>query len=105
MAVLADELRPSWLLLAGETAGVLDGHGAVIPEINQDNRAEIADLLGGSHGADVTGGMVAKVDSMLSLVETHPHLTIRIFSGLTAGLVDRLLRQPETAAGTRIMAG
>jgi isopentenyl phosphate kinase len=38
--------------------------------------------LEGSDGADVTGGMQAKVTGMLRLVEELPDLEVLIFSGL-----------------------
>jgi hypothetical protein len=46
--------------------------------------------------------MRSKVESMLQLVDTFPGLRIRIFSGLTAGLLADLLRQPELGPGTVI---
>ena len=99
---LAEDLRPSWLLLAGEVLGVLDAQGCVVAAITRHNYDEVAAALGGSRGTDVTGGMVSKVQSMLRLVDEHPQLSIRIFSGLEAGLMAALLREPETAVGTRI---
>jgi isopentenyl phosphate kinase len=100
MSYLVDPLRPSWLLLAGETPGVLDGEGQVIPAISRATLAAVLPALGGSRGTDVTGGMAAKVLSMLDLVDSFPELHIRIFSGLEAGAVEAVLRQPETGAGT-----
>lgn len=93
---------PSWLLLAGETAGVLDAQGQVIPVISSANLAAIRPALGGSRGTDVTGGMLSKVQAMLDLAAAHPGLSIRIFSGLEVGLLPRLLCVPETAVGSRI---
>ncbi|MBK8987835.1 MAG: isopentenyl phosphate kinase family protein [Chloroflexi bacterium] len=102
MMALAAALRPSWLLLAGEVPGVLDSQGRVVAAISQDNYDEVAAALGGSRGTDVTGGMAAKVHSMLRLVAEHPHLAIRIFSGLEEGLVTRLVVDGATAVGTLI---
>ncbi|MCA9975977.1 MAG: isopentenyl phosphate kinase family protein [Anaerolineales bacterium] len=106
MMALADMLplteRPSWLLLAGETEGVFDLAGAVIPRITPANFAAIRPALGGSRGTDVTGGMASKVQSMLQLTAAHPHLSIRIFSGLTPGTLAQVLADPETAVGTVI---
>ncbi len=97
----AEALRPSWLLLAGEVLGVLDERGQVVPTITRRNFAAVAAALGGSRGTDVTGGMAAKVESMLRLVDAHPHLAIRIFTGLEAGLVGQVLGNGgETAVGT-----
>ncbi len=98
MDFLTVEMRPRRLLLAGETPGVLDTQGQVIPRINRDNLHEHLPALGGSRGTDVTGGMIAKVTAMLDLVDTFPDLSIRIFSGLEPGLLGRLLTDPSTEA-------
>lgn len=100
MDFLTVEMRPRRLLLAGETPGVLDTQGQVIPRINRANLHEHLPALGGSRGTDVTGGMIAKVTAMLDLVDMFPDLSIRVFSGLEPDLVGRLLTDPSTAAGT-----
>jgi isopentenyl phosphate kinase len=102
MMFLAGTLRPSWLLLAGETPGVLDLEGQVVPLISEANLAEIAPALGGSRGTDVTGGMAGKVRSMLDLVHAQPQMQIRIFSGLEPGQVRHTLLTPAAASGTVI---
>jgi isopentenyl phosphate kinase len=104
MSYMAESLRPSWLLLAGETAGVLDSDGRVIPLISESNLSQIRPALGGSRGTDVTGGMLAKVLSMLALVDSHPQMTIRIFSGLEADQVQAVLLQPDSGPGTVLTA-
>lgn len=95
------------ILLAGETDGVyahysLNALGPVVPHITPNNWAEIQSGVGGSRGADVTGGMAGKVRDMLGLVSNHPHLHVQIFSGLVPGNVSAALRGLET--GTRISA-
>jgi isopentenyl phosphate kinase len=102
MMSLAETLRPSWLLLAGETPGVLDLNGQVVPLITAANLAEIAPALGGSRGTDVTGGMASKVRGMLDLVASKPQMQIRIFSGLEPGQVQQTLLTPQSASGTVI---
>lgn len=102
MMALADKIRPSWLLLAGETNGVYDLQQAVIPNISSTNIQEVESALGGSRGTDVTGGMATKVHSMLALVAAHPTMQIRIFSGLVANELKTVLIDPTTARGTRI---
>lgn len=97
--------RPSWLLLAGETPGVLDQNRTPIPLITPENFAAVRPALGSSRGTDVTGGMVSKVQQMLDLAQSIPHLRIRIFSGLDEGNLLRLLLAPETAVGTLIQQG
>jgi isopentenyl phosphate kinase len=79
---------------------VLDSDGQVIPAITPHNVAEIAAALRGSRGTDVTGGMAAKVYSMLDLAQQQPGLRIRIFSGLAVNHVKQILLQPDTAVGT-----
>ncbi|MCP5096711.1 MAG: uridylate kinase [Chloroflexi bacterium] len=102
MMAVAGEIRPSWLLLAGETPGVLDLNGNVIPTITQEILPDIESALGGSRGTDVTGGMASKVKSMLSLTATFPGLKIRIFSGLEAGILQQTILDPVSAPGTVI---
>lgn len=104
MMALAGEIRPSWLLLAGETTGVFDESGQIIPAISRENYAEIEAALGGSRGTDVTGGMASKVQSMLALVEQFPQLSIRIFSGLEPGNLAQTLLNPAEAGGTLLQA-
>ncbi|MCI0394169.1 MAG: uridylate kinase, partial [Chloroflexi bacterium] len=48
LSYLAAELRPAWFLLAGETAGVLDGRGEVVPVITRQNLEALSPALGGS---------------------------------------------------------
>jgi isopentenyl phosphate kinase len=102
LGYLAETFRPSWLLLAGETAGVLDTYGQVIPHINRQNLAEIQGALGASRGTDVTGGMAGKVIAMIVLAEKYPGLSIRIFSGLEPGSLQSILLNPDQAPGTEI---
>ena len=104
MMALVGEIRPSWLLLAGETTGVFDLEEQVIPTISQANYAEIEAALGGSRGTDVTGGMASKVQSMLALVEQFPQMSIRIFSGLEPGNLAHTLLNPAEAGGTLLHA-
>jgi len=104
MDYLVQTLRPSWLLLAGETEGVYDEAGKLIPAITPANFEAIRPALGGSRGTDVTGGMASKVEAMLHLVQAQSGLTIRIFSGLEPGNLQQLLLNPDQAIGTRISA-
>lgn len=99
---LAQALRPRWLLLAGETPGVLDLDGQVIPRITRATLPDVLPALGGSRGTDVTGGMASKVAAMLDLVDGLSGLTVRIFSGLEPGLLTTLLLDPTTSVGTRL---
>ena len=108
---LAPRLRPQRVVLVGEVPGVLTAdpssgaEGEVIDEITPATLPLLAETLGGSRGVDVTGGMVAKVAQMVSLVQTTPSLTcVQVITGLTPGLVERVLTDPKTRAGTCIAA-
>jgi isopentenyl phosphate kinase len=102
MTALTDVLQPTWLLLAGETDGVYNLDGDIIPTITRDNLPDIRAALGGSRGTDVTGGMLTKVMTMLDLIDAQPGLSIRIFSGLQAGAIENALRKPHRALGTEL---
>lgn len=102
LSYLADKLKPTWLLLAGETPGVLDEDGSTIPIISRDNIEEIRPTLGSSRGTDVTGGMASKVLSMLDLVQRQKNLQIRVFSGLVPGAIKKALTGDSTLEGTLI---
>ena len=104
LVYLAPFLHPSWILLAGETEGVYDQAGAVIPVISPVNLAAIRPALGGSRGTDVTGGMANKVEEMLRLAR-QTGARIRIFDGRVPDLLYELLRHGgDFATGTVIRA-
>ncbi|MCS7060854.1 MAG: isopentenyl phosphate kinase [Anaerolineae bacterium] len=86
-------LRVTRVLLAGETEGVYAGGdpSQVIPRITPANWETVRAGVGGSRGADVTGGMASKVQDMLRLVSEHPDVTACIFSGLIDRNVARAL--------------
>jgi isopentenyl phosphate kinase len=102
---LIREFQPAHILLAGEVAGVYEQRamtGAIIPVITPGNVEQFTSALGGSHGTDVTGGMLGKVNQMLDVVQHHPAIEARIFSGAVRGNVQRLLIDPSTPIGTVI---
>ncbi len=108
-AYLARRLRPARVILVGEVDGVFEADPVREPgarhvaQISRSNWDAIRVTLGGSHAADVTGGMLAKVEQMVALVRELPGLTVNILSGERAGaLQDALLVPPEAAAGTLI---
>jgi isopentenyl phosphate kinase len=105
LSFLAHRLRPDWLLLAGETDGVLDQYGAPIPLIGRQNLEQFRTVMGGSRGTDVTGGMLSKVEAMLALCDPLPALSVRIFNGLESGLLQSILMNPDQAVGTRLGSG
>lgn len=100
---LATQLKPAQILLLGEVEGVYDGQGQVIPHITPHNFPEVAAALGGSHGADVTGGMASKVRDMLNLALKVPDLQVRIMGGTRQGQLASILRG-TFAGGTLISA-
>lgn len=99
-------LRPTRILLAGETEGVYagpPGSGAPLVErITPGNWETLRSGVGGSRGADVTGGMAAKVADMLDLARAYPGLTACIFSGLVPGNLARAIQ--GAALGTTVAA-
>ena len=97
-------MRPERILLAGEVEGVLDSAGRRVPRVRPDEIDVIRKQLGGSHGVDVTGGMLSKVTGMLELVVEHPKVSVQIFSGRSAGLLESVLLHPETKTGTLLSA-
>lgn len=105
LAFLVPDLRPEWLLLAGETEGVYDEERKIVPAISRANLPELEPALGGSRGTDVTGGMAAKVRQMLALTDEYPELRVRLFSGLVEGRLREVLLKPEQASGTLIWRG
>ena len=106
-AYLAPILKPSRIILAGIVDGVFttdplkDPHARLIPEITPANFAQTESQLRGSHGVDVTGGMMDKVRKMLALVEREPEIQVQIVS---VGMVGRVLLEDRVRAGTLIHA-
>ena len=108
---LAPRLQPHRVLLVGEVAGVLSADpatgrpGDLIGEITPASLPALEQVLGGSRGVDVTGGMLAKVTEMVRLAQTVPSLTaVHLISGLVPGLVREALVDPFVPEGTRIHA-
>jgi isopentenyl phosphate kinase len=87
---LASLLRPQRIIMLGKVDGVLDRQGRVIPLINRENFSELRDSLQASDGvADVTGGMLHKVERSLEM-----GAPVSIINGLQPDLLlQALLRQ------------
>lgn len=66
---LKTTFKPKLIIEVGKTAGVYDDKGKTITEINSKNYKEIEKNLKGSHGADVTGGMVHKVTEAYQIAQ------------------------------------
>jgi isopentenyl phosphate kinase len=91
---LASQLQPQRILLAGIEQGVwLDypKRTQIAGVITPVSFPEIQGALKGSADTDVTGGMLDKVQQLLSLVTTQGGLTACIFSGEVAGNVRRVI--------------
>lgn len=91
---LAPALDARCILLAGLEAGVWEDFPAcsrLIPKITPSTYKQFTNSLGGSTAVDVTGGMIQKVNSMLSLTRKLPDLKALIFSGEEPGLVYQAL--------------
>lgn len=105
---LAPALAPSRMILAGEVDGVftadpqLDPAAQPVAAITPASLAGLVQSLGGSHGVDVTGGMVAKVSQAVALVARRPDLTITLCSGLIPNHLHQVLTRPDLPLGTRI---
>lgn len=96
------------ILLAGVESGVYADYPSgqtVIRELTPQLARAYGDAFQASGAVDVTGGMRAKVATMLQLVERVPGLTVHIFSGETPGLVRQALLDPEASVGTRLRGG
>jgi len=105
MHYLAHQLPPQRILLAGLEAAVWADYPARrrrVERLTPGTYQAIQEEVGGSHGADVTGGMKSKVELMLRLVEELPQVTVQIFSGEEAGNVEKALRGEQL--GTLISA-
>jgi len=105
---LVAHLHPQRLVLAGEVDGIYSADPLLfpaaqhIPSITPQTLSNLADGLGGSHGVDVTGGMRAKVQQAVAMVQANPGLEIIICSGLRPGALAAALAGER--AGTLICA-
>jgi isopentenyl phosphate kinase len=109
-AWLVPHLHPARIVLAGTVDGVYAQDPLIDPRAEQWTEITPATLpalrasLGGSHGVDVTGGMLSKVEEMVRLVLAYPRLEVRLISGLRRGAVRAALAGDEAAGGTVICA-
>ncbi len=107
-AYLAPIVKPSRIILAGMVEGVYtadplqDPSAELVREITPANYAQIEKRLKGSHGVDMTGGMLTKVKTMLALVEREPGVEVHLVSALQEGAIERALTQAEFKGGTVI---
>jgi isopentenyl phosphate kinase len=100
---LAGPLSPSRILLAGLEAGVwmdFPARTRLVEQITPDSYHSVRPGVGQAMGADVTGGMQAKVEEMLELVQSVRGLEVCIFSAEEPRSLLESLQ--GGASGTRI---
>ncbi len=92
---LVEQFSPSRILLAGIEAGVWEDFPARTRQVKQIQVSDYEKMragIGGSASTDVTGGMKAKVEEMLALIQRTKGLTAQIFSAEEGGFLERALR-------------
>ncbi len=109
-AYLVPVFKPVRIILAGIVDGVFTGDPLSDPSVELIREITPADLplieskLRGSHGFDVTGGMIAKVKDMVALVRREPMVRVQIISAMREGAVERILQNEDPSVGTIIHA-
>jgi isopentenyl phosphate kinase len=107
---LAESIVPSRILMVGVVDGVYEEdplrnpRSRCIPLITPDIFDETKRGLGGSHGTDVTGGMLGKVSKLMPLVQRHRSMVVHFFSGEIPGRVTEALLDGGAPFGTRLRA-
>ena len=94
-AFLAEQFPPTGILLAGIEAGVWKDFPArtkLVKEIQNSDYEKMRSGIGGSVSTDVTGGMKAKVEEMLALIQKNKGLTVQIFSAEESGQLSNALK-------------
>ena len=94
-AFLAEQFPPTRILLAGIEAGVWEDFPArtrLVKEIQNSDYEKMRAGIGGSASTDVTGGMKAKVEEMLALIQKNKGLTVQIFSAEESGQLRNALK-------------
>jgi isopentenyl phosphate kinase len=94
-AFLVEQFNPSRILLAGLEAGVWADFPArtrLVKQIQLSDYEAMRSGIKGSASTDVTGGMKAKVEEMLSLIQKKTDLTVQIFAAEEPGLLTRALQ-------------
>ena len=94
-AFLAEQFFPTQILLAGIEAGVWEDFPArtrLVKQIQLSDYEKMRTGIRGSASTDVTGGMKAKVEEMLALIQKNKDLTVQIFSAEEGGHLTRALK-------------
>jgi isopentenyl phosphate kinase len=103
-AFLAEQFPPTRILLAGIEAGVwadFPVRKRLVKQIQLSDYEKMRAGIGGSASTDVTGGMKAKVQEMLELIQKNKGLTVQIFSAEENGNLTRALNGENV--GTLLM--
>lgn len=93
-AFLTEQFSPSRILLAGMEAGVWADFPArtkLVKEIQLSDYEKMRAGIGSSASTDVTGGMKAKVEEMLALVQKTNGMTVQIFSAEESGSLTKAI--------------
>ena len=94
--------------MVGQVDGVYDRDPLVhpeavrIPRITPASFERLRAQLGGSHATDVTGGMLTKVQAMVSLVSGGHVQRVHLISGRRDGALFRVLSNLAESKGTVI---
>ena len=91
---LIEKFNCSRILLAGIEVGVWEDFPARTKLVKQIQLSDYEKMRGisGSASTDVTGGMKAKVEEMLALIQKNKPLTAQIFSAEENGFLTRALQ-------------
>ena len=92
---LIEKFNCTKILLAGMEAGVWEDfpeRTKLMKQIQVSTYEKMRSGIGGSASTDVTGGMKAKVEEMLSLIQKNKNLTVQIFSAEEKGFLTRALQ-------------
>jgi len=82
----ADKYKVRVIHISSEEGVYKKGQASIFSEINRGNFEEVKEHLGGSHGVDVSGGMLHKVEECLALTK------MRIVSQIVSGMVNNRVR-------------
>jgi len=92
---LIEKFNCSRILLAGIEAGVWEDfpeRTKLVKQIQLSDYEKMRAGIKGSVSTDVTGGMKAKVEEMLALIQKNKKLTVQIFSAEESGFLTRALQ-------------
>ena len=107
-AYLSRRMSVRRMVMVGEVDGVYerdplaDPTAARVSRITPASFARLRAQLGGSHAVDVTGGMLTKVQAMVSLVASGHVERVHLVSGRREGALARVLLNEGECEGTVI---